>query len=324
MSAAKIIILTGPTAVGKSKLALEAALELKKTGVHLEIINADSVSFYQHFNIGAAKPSLEEQMLVPHHLIDVAKPDLDNYHAAKFKEDVENTLTNIQSRKAKAIIVGGSGFYLNALLFGLWDAPETNLEFRKNLETIPNEILYQELQKKDPVHSKKISAQDRYRIIRALEIIETSNQLPSQIEREHNLNPDPRFSLWIMDRSKEDLESRILTRTKAMLSQGWIEETQELLKKYPQARALQSVGYAQVVAYLKGILPEGRKIAQGQEGLLSEVVLSHRQLAKNQRTWFKGLEKKLNEKSAHSCLVHNIISSSYDELKEKLITHYQS
>lgn len=317
----KIIILTGPTAVGKSSIAIEVARELKKAGRKLEIINADSVCFYQEFNIGSAKPNALELEEIPHHLINIADPAASPYHAAAFKADLEKTLLDIQNRNAEAIVVGGSGFYLNALLFGLWDAPETNLDFRAKLEPISTEELFAKLNQLDSVHAKKIGNQDRYRIIRALEIIEESGKLPSAIEQSQNKEPDPRFTLWIMDRPKEELEARILERVFSMLNAGWIEEVKMLKEKYPQAKALQSVGYAQVLDYLNGIAPEGRKLKPGLDGLREEITLAHRQLAKSQRTWFKNLCTKLGQ-NAHSFLV-NQADSSLATLKEKLMTHHQ-
>jgi len=214
----KTIILTGPTAVGKSDLALQFALEQfaleQPTKSHtktarIEIINADSVCFYQHFDIGSAKPSREDMKLVPHHLINVAHPS-EVYDVSQFINAVDQLLIEIHKRGARAIIVGGSGFYLKALRLGLWAAPPTSPDFRKTVESISTDQLFSELMAKDEAHAKKIGPQDRYRIIRALEIINTSSgKTPSQLEASMPKKPDERFELWVIDRDKEELESRM-------------------------------------------------------------------------------------------------------------------
>ena len=139
------IILTGPTASGKTALAIEAAMELRALRTQapqIEIINADSVCFYQEFNIGSAKPTPEELKLVPHHLIDVAHPN-ENYHAGKFLKDCEQKLSEIHARGNRAIIVGGSGFYLKALRLGLWEAPPTDEKFREAMAAIDTPPLFE-------------------------------------------------------------------------------------------------------------------------------------------------------------------------------------
>ena len=310
------IILTGPTASGKTALAIEAAMELRALRTQapqIEIINADSVCFYQEFNIGSAKPTPEELKLVPHHLIDVAHPN-ENYHAGKFLKDCEQKLSEIHARGNRAIIVGGSGFYLKALRLGLWEAPPTDEKFREAMAAIDTPPLFEKLVKLDPLHAQKIGANDRYRIIRALEIIETgSGKTPTQLEKEMPSEPDPRFQLWVIDRDKAELEDRMRVRIAQMLDQGWIEETRALIEKYPQSRTLGAVGYQQIVDHLNGVLPEGRIKKPGLPGLIDEIVLSHRQLAKQQRTWFKNMKP------------DQLFQLEKDraDLKEKLMTLYQ-
>jgi tRNA dimethylallyltransferase len=280
----KSIILTGPTAVGKSSLAIRVAEELG-----LEIINADSVCFYQEFNIGSAKPNADELSRVPHHLIDVASPT-ETYHAGQFFRDCERVLGEIHARKKRAIIVGGSGFYLKALRLGLWEAPATSPEFRKTLEASETSILFEQLSSIDPAHAKKIGNNDRYRTIRALEILKLSGKRPSDLESEMPSTPDSRFELWIVDRDKDELSRRMRNRVQTMIDQGLIEETRELLARFPHSKTLHAVGYQQVLDYLNEIRPEGRKMRDGLVGLIDEIELAHRQLAKQQRTWFKNLE----------------------------------
>ncbi|NDG83586.1 MAG: tRNA (adenosine(37)-N6)-dimethylallyltransferase MiaA, partial [Proteobacteria bacterium] len=234
------IVLTGPTAVGKTNLALEIA---ERGG--FEIINADSVCFYRHFDIGSAKPTRAELEAVPHHLIDVADP-LENYHAATFLKDCLMKIGEIHARGKRALIVGGSGFYLKVLRFGLWDAPATSEEFRRNLEGIDTPILFERLQAADPAHAEKVGPSDRYRIIRALEILSLSGKKPSDLERSMRREPDPAFKLVVLDREKDELERRMQVRIEAMIRAGWIEEVESLIERYPDSRVLGAVGYAQI------------------------------------------------------------------------------
>ena len=301
------IILTGPTAVGKSSLAIEVA---KKC--NLEIINADSVCFYREFNIGSAKPTAIEMQEIPHHLVDVAAPN-ESYHAGSFLKDLEKVLTNIHARGKRALIVGGSGFYLKALRMGLWEAPETSPEFRATLEIKTLAELVQELSENDPVHAQKFGTNDRYRVIRALEILAISGKKPSELQAEMSTEPNPAYELWVVDRDPAELVTRMRARIETMIKEGFIEEAKLLREKYPNAKTLSAVGYSQVLNYLDGVLPDGRKLKAGLPGLIDEIELSHRQLAKTQRTWFKNL--KPNESF--------ILDSDRQSLIEKLMNFYQ-
>lgn len=281
-----VAILSGMTASGKSAIAHELALSHGK----IEIINADSVIVHRGLDIGSAKPSQKELAQVPHHLVDILDPD-EPFTAADFRRKTLEALEQIHSKGKRAIIVGGTGFYLKALLFGLWEAPEPSTEAREKLraETAPlsNEALHLRLSTKDKKAALRIPVGDRYRIIRALEIAELSGKKISDLERALPLKPDPRFRLLVIDRPKDELEKRIEERARRALSLGWIEEVQVLLKKYPTARTLDVVGYKQIRSYLEGRKPQGRKTELNLEGLVSEITLATRQLCKRQRTWFK-------------------------------------
>ena len=278
------IILTGATAVGKSQLALQVAKIC-----NLEIINADSIAFYQEFDIGSAKPTLKERQEVPHHLIDVARPDA-IYHAGDFLRDIEQVISDIHARGKRALIVGGSGFYLKALRYGLWPAPPTSRSFRESIEEKSMEALVAELKEKDPVHLQKIGSKDRYRIVRALEIITLSGEKPSELQAKMKTEPDPKYSLWVINREANQLVKRMRFRIEEMIEAGWIEEVKALRATYPNSKSLGAVGYAQILRYLDGIAPQGRKLLPGLPGLISEIELSHRQLAKTQRTWHQNLK----------------------------------
>jgi tRNA dimethylallyltransferase len=285
MRLTRIPILAGPTASGKTSFALEQAERLG-----LEIINADSLLVYRHFDIGTAKPTAQEMGSVPHHLINIRDP-LESFTAADFVRAVHGLAADLHRRNQKALIVGGTHFYLKALCLGLWDAPETQPEFRKTLESVETSELFERLRTLDPTYATKIGVADRYRIIRALEILEFSPKKPSQLESEAaQRQPDPRFPLLWIDRNPDEIEARIQARIQQMLAAGLIQETRSLLEHYPQARALHSVGYRQVVDFIHGTPPPGRAVRPGTEGLSDEIQLATRQLVKSQRTFLRGFE----------------------------------
>jgi len=276
-------ILTGPTATGKTAIALAFA----RARPEIEIINADSMLVYRGMDIGTAKPSPAEQKEVPHHLIDVREPD-QPYNAADFRQDVLGTIESLHARGKRALIVGGTGFYLKALLYGLWDAPKADPALRAGLEALPTEALHQELAARDPAAAARIGTGDRYRLVRAVEILRLSGKTPTELEAASSSAPDPRFALWIIDREPAELERRIAARTRLMLEQGLLDEVRAIHARHPGCRALDAVGYAETVAHLEGNLPKGRKVAPGLAGLASEIELGTRQLVKRQRTWFRG------------------------------------
>ncbi|MGK5083369.1 tRNA (adenosine(37)-N6)-dimethylallyltransferase MiaA [Bdellovibrionota bacterium FG-1] len=295
----KITVLTGPTAAGKTALALEAARA--QPGV-FEIINADSLIVYRGLDIGTAKPSRAELAQIPHHLIDIREPH-EPFTAGDFVRAVNATLADIQARGKRALIVGGTGFYLKALFYGLWEGAGTDLNLRGKLEVLSNSELFSKVAQVDPLSAQRIGLADRYRLVRALEVIELSGKTPSALEKERPIEPDPRFELWIVDRPLAQLEARIRLRADQMIKQGLIEEVTRLRTHYeslglPLPRALSAVGYKEVCAYLDGITPAGRKIEHGIPGLVSEISLATRQLVKRQRTWFKNLHARL-EKVSH-------------------------
>lgn len=278
-----VAIVTGTTASGKTSLSLDFA-----SRHDLEIVNADSLLVFRGFDIGTAKPTLEERRGIPHHLIDIRDPN-EPFTAGDFVREVDRSITEIHERGKRALIVGGTGFYLKALLFGLWDAPKAPPEVRARLEQETNRELFDRLMKIDEESALRISMNDRYRLVRALEAVESVGKTPSELEAEAVARGSvPGLSLFILDREQEELRARIDDRTHSMIQSGFVEEVRTLLAKYPEAKPFESVGYSEVVAYLEGRRPPGRKIAAGLAGLESEIRLSTNQLAKRQRTFFKG------------------------------------
>ncbi len=277
-----VLILTGPTASGKTSLALKTATLIPS----IEIINADSLIVYRGATIGTAKPSLEKRREIPHHLIDLCDPK-DTYTAGDFYRDAHAALKDIESRKKRALIVGGTGFYLKALIHGLWDAPKTDPNLRIELEKKSTPELFQELNQNFPKADQKIMPTDRYRIIRALEIAMLTKSALPELEKKLQAPADPRFFVAIIDRKDEDLQARVAQRTDQMLADGFVEEVKALLATTPDSKILSSVGYFQVANFLKGVTPTGRKMRPGLGGLKDEIILATKQLIKRQRTWFR-------------------------------------
>ena len=311
-----ILVITGPTATGKTTTAIKLAQEFNKTNGHtqIEIINADSVLVFKEFNIGSAKPTEAEKEGIPHHLINICDP-LDDFSAGIFVEKVDTAISDICTRGMRPLIVGGSGFYLKALLHGLWDVPRANKAYRLELEQKTNDELKNQLALADPDALNTIHINDRYRLIRALEMIHGSNKSLTEIKNEHKNTVVSKynFHLWILDRENADLLERIKIRAKLMLDSGLVNETETLFKKYPGAKILNSVGYKEVMQHILGHKPEGRKIAPGTQGLIDEIILATKHLVKKQRTWFKG------EQGAHWFPPEN----DFDEMKTKFLTIYK-
>ena len=278
----KIIILTGPTASGKTALGISLALE--RGGY--EIINADSMLVYRKMDVGTAKPTPSELAEIPHHLINIREPN-EAFTAGDFVRETRRAIDEITQRGKRPIIVGGTGFYLKALLYGLWDAPKADPSIRKRLDQLTSPDLYDQLTQRDSVSALRIGINDRYRLVRALELIEASGKSPTELQAAQSTEPDPLFDLWVLDRPNAELHERIERRTRQMLDSGLIEEVQKIRTEYPGARALASVGYRQVCDQLDGVKPAGRIVKPGLPGLEEEISLATRQLVKSQRTWFR-------------------------------------
>lgn len=287
----KTAILTGTTASGKTSLAIQWALAHPSKAI--EIINADSMLVYRGMDIGTAKPTLQEQQLIPHHLIDIRNPD-EPFTAGDFFRTVQSTLCDLEACGKRALIVGGTGFYLKALLFGLWEAPPADPRVRENLNQLSNFELFTELTTKDPLAAERIGPQDRYRLMRAIEMMTLTGKTVTDLRNRHPEEPDPRFELLILDRPTDLLFARISARTREMIQTGLVEEVQKLQSLYLNTRPLSAVGYAQVCNYLAGTTPDGRKLKPGLDGLCDEIELATRQLVKRQRTWFRGVLSQQN------------------------------
>lgn len=276
----KVVIVLGPTGVGKSEVAIELALE-----VGGEIINADSQQVYRYMNIGTAKPSADQRQGVPYHLIDVVDPD-DEFNAALFRHAAFASAQQVWSRGKKVVLCGGTGLYIKAFTHGLFVGPSGDPEIRKRFEGEVREkglgALHERLKELDPDALSWIHPNDPQRIIRALEVLETTGKKISQWQREHGFKESPFETLKIgLNREREELYTLINRRCEAMIAEGLVEETKRLVEKgYGlELKPLQSIGYRHVGLYLGGAI--------SLEDSVSLMKRDTRRLAKRQLTWFR-------------------------------------
>jgi len=280
MDKPKVIVISGPTASGKTELSIELAKIFKG-----EIINADSMQVYRGMDIGTAKPTAEQRKKVPHHLIDVVNPD-EEFNAAIYRKMALPLIYKLSQEGKICFVVGGTGLYIRALLGGLFYVPETDPELRKSLRKEAEEeglnVLYERLMKCDPEYAKKIHPRDRVRIIRALEVYLLSGKKMSELIKEHGFRENRLDALKIfLDIPRKELYERINRRCIRMIGSGLIEETRRLLMQgySPDLKPMQSIGYRHVVNYIKGIWDLDETIRKMQRDT--------RRYAKRQITWFR-------------------------------------
>ncbi|HJV34669.1 tRNA (adenosine(37)-N6)-dimethylallyltransferase MiaA [Geomonas sp.] len=271
----KLLVIVGPTASGKSELALRLAEEIDG-----EIVNADSMQVYRGMDIGTAKPSAEERARVPHHLLDIVSPDR-NFSASDFRLAAAAAIADIAGRGKKAIVVGGTGLYIRALLEGLVDSPNGDPELRRQFQDLPGEELLRRLSELDPETASRLHVNDRVRLIRALEVYSQTGRPISSFRSEHAFSGSYYQALKIgMKVERQELYRRIEHRVDRMVESGLVEEVERLLAKgYDrEAKAMRSIGYKEIAASLAGemTLPEA----------VSLIKRDTRRYAKRQMTWF--------------------------------------
>lgn len=296
-----LIVITGPTGSGKTSLALGVARQYRDSGRCAEIISADSISLYRGFDIGAAKPTLEERKDIPHHLIDVCDPD-QNFTAGDFVREASRAIANIRERNGVAIVVGGTGFYLRSLLQGMvhGDESENKTVVSKVTEALYAQLaregihdIFSEMKALDPSLTQTIHPNDHYRVIRALAAMKATGQRWSELNQEANLRTPkyPDAKLFAMEISRTQMIPRIEARTRAMLDQGLVAEVESLLEaQVPlSAKPFRSVGYCECLQYL-GKQPQANEHLpiKDIETLYSGIVRSTLKLVKAQNTYLRG------------------------------------
>lgn len=281
MTSAKILVVCGPTASGKSDMALRLAHQLQG-----EIISADSMLVYRGLDIGTDKPSLAMRSDVPHHVIDVVNPDQD-YDVAQYVNEAKRALLEITSRHKIPIICGGTNYYLNALLEGLPSAPKADKQLRAEIADEIHEKgtqwLCQEVQSIDPVSAERIHPQDLRRLARVLEVHRQSGRALSSFEPTGGLSQSYTVLKVGLERDRGELEQKIRKRVEAMLAQGLKEEVEGLLARYGRLSitAEAGVGYREMIDAL-----QNNKFFNECD-IKEQIVLSTKKLVKKQLTWLK-------------------------------------
>ncbi len=278
------LAIIGPTAVGKSRLALELAGTLGG-----EIVSIDSRQAYRQIDIGTAKPSQSDREKIPHHLIDVLELDEKN-DAERFAQLARIAVRDIFERGRLPILVGGSGLYLHALLHGFFVAdldPGERAKFAESVARIPTPALFRRLGTIDQESARRIHRNDRYRIVRALEVYTlTGVPLSEHFRRQDAETSRERFECRKIGLTvpRRILYERINERTKKMLECGWIEEVQRLIKEGadPAWPGLGSLGYPEVISFVRGAL--------SRQEMYDRVARLTRRYAKRQITWFSKVE----------------------------------
>jgi tRNA dimethylallyltransferase len=274
-----VVVVLGPTASGKTALALAIARRFRG-----EIVNCDSVAMYREFEIGTAKPSAAERAEVPHHLLDCVDP-LADVSAGEYARQARQVLGEIEQRKHLPIVSGGTGLYLRALLEGLFPGPRRSEELRDRLrgraEKYGTEYLHRILRRLDSSAASRIHANDVPKVIRAIEVCLASRRPMTELWQQGR---EPLHGFRILrlglNPEREVLYARINQRAAKMFDEGLIAETERLLKKYgEQARPLASLGYKQALQFLRGEVDR--------ESALSAAQQAHRNYAKRQITWFR-------------------------------------
>ena len=272
--------MVGPTATGKSALAVELALHLGG-----EIINADALQVYRGLDIGTAKPSLEERKGVRHHLIDILDPN-QSFSAGAFVRAARAAIERVRSRGSTPIVVGGSGLYLRALFRGLSPLPPANGPVREalraELSREGTESLHKRLAEVDPATAERLEEGDTQRVLRALEVWESSGRTLSEWIGERPFDTEILPSLQLgLTLPRTVLYHRISERVREMIARGWLEELETLFESgyEPSAPAFQAIGYRQLAECLAG----NRTV----EWAVAEIIQATRRYAKRQQTWFK-------------------------------------
>lgn len=277
----KIVVIVGPTASGKTAISIEVAKQLNG-----EIISSDSMQVYKEMNIGTAKVTKEEMQGIKHYLIDVVSPE-ERYTVSDFKQAAEKSIQEILKKGKVPIIVGGTGLYVNSLIYGIeYQDMQFDEKYRdelmKKAET-ENGLreLYKEAVKIDEEAMSKISSNDKKRIIRVLEIYKSTGKTKTELEflsRQKEIEYDYKVFGMLMDRQK--LYNRINVRVDSMIEQGLIKEVDELYQKYKKfPTAMQGLGYKEVIEYFNGILTK--------EEMIEKIKQESRRYAKRQMTWFR-------------------------------------
>ena len=273
----KLICIAGPTASGKTALSIALAEALDA-----QIVSCDSMQVYKYMDIGTAKPTVEERKGIVHHMLDVAEPDED-FSVSRYCAMADPIVADILARGQTAIVVGGTGLYMDSLIRGNAFAPFPSTGVRERLEAEPIEDVYARLSAIDPEAAARLHLSDKKRIIRAMEVYLETGITITEHNRRTQLLPNKYDPVWfaLEDENRQDLYDRIDRRVELMLEQGLVEEIRSLLARGipKKATALQAIGYKEFLAALDGQCTLAEAAAQVQQ--------ASRHYAKRQLTWFR-------------------------------------
>ena len=270
------LVLLGPTASGKSSLAMSLA---RQSGG--EILSVDSMQVYRHMDIGTAKPSRQDRTEIPHHLIDLVEPD-EAFTVARFVDLADGVINRSRVRRTPLIVTGGTPLYYKSLFEGLFDGPPADERLRDELRRLPNEELARRLAGIDPDASSRIHLNDTKRLVRALEVFQLTGQPISSYQTDWAAKTFRHEAVWIgLDWDRDALNRRINARVKSMLSDGWLRETRELLDRYGRLSptAAEATGYRELISHLEG--------KTSLEDVVEQIKIATRQLARKQMKWFR-------------------------------------
>lgn len=280
MKKEKVVVICGPTASGKTALSIELAKKING-----EIVSCDSMQIYKEMDIGTAKTTKEEMQGIKHYMLDIISPE-ERYSVADYKKEAKNAIREIIKKGKTPIVVGGTGLYVDSLIYEIeYPNIEFDEEYRKKLEIQVEkeglENLYEQAKKIDPEAIKKISQNDKKRIIRILEIYHATGYNKTEQERKsREKEPEFDYKVYGLNMPREKLYKRIDLRVDIMIKQGLIEEVKKIYKKYSEfPTAMQGLGYKEVVEYLNNNLTK--------EEMIEKIKQETRRYAKRQMTWFR-------------------------------------
>lgn len=280
MEKPKVIVIVGPTASGKTSLSIDLAKKLNG-----EIVSCDSMQIYKYMDIGTAKPTIQEQKEIKHHLIDIISPE-ERFNVSDYQIHAQKAIDEILEKGKVPIVVGGTGLYVNSLIYGIkFLDVEFDEKYRKTLEERVEkeglENLYNEAQKIDPKAMENISKNDKKRILRVLEIFHKTGITKSkqdELSRSQDVKYD--FKVFAINIERELLYNRINDRVDEMIENGLIEEVENIYKKFKKfPTSMQAIGYKEVVEYLN------KNISK--EEMIEKIKMETRRYAKRQLTWFR-------------------------------------
>lgn len=281
-----IVVVTGPTAAGKTQVAINLAKEFSG-----EIVNADSMQVYQHLNIGTAKPSSGQLAEIPHHLLSFVSPR-EIYNAGRFALNAETAVSELKGRERLPFLTGGTGLYIKALLEGLVASPgrdegyrgDLQREYKKGVAQGDTEVLYRQLREGDPVAANEIHPNDLQRTIRALELMHTTGTRSSVLrEKQERPKRSYRVLYLVVDSGREIIREKIKERCHGMIENGLLREVRDLRKMGfgPELPCMKAIGYRHMQSVIDGV--------DTLDNVCDAMIRDTRQYARRQRTWFRGV-----------------------------------